>query len=225
MGRADPLILQRRVEIKDAYALLLTEHPALPPEIRDFQVQLETCSLVFNCSQADVTAAVLSQDSHHILSSVPTGWGKTLPMLLAALLMPPGDTIPYFFDDSLDHCTPGSTTSILVPLTTIALQLKAECDKLGISALLSSEVLKMHVTPKDFCSKKGSFHQVGHGPGDLERELLQRPTILIMSVEFLASNEVKCRCHPPMNCTVPKWVKFNLFRLGTPVCAIGHFHQ
>ena len=96
-GGADPLILQRRAEIKDAYARLLVEHPVLPPEIRDFQVQLETCSLVFNCSQADVTAAVLSQDSHHILSSVPTGWGKTLPMLLAALLMPPGDTIPYFF--------------------------------------------------------------------------------------------------------------------------------
>ena len=146
-GGADPLILQRRAEIKDAYDRLLVEHPALPPEIRDIQVQLETCSLVFNCSQADVTAAVLSQDSHHILSSVPTGWGKTLPMLLAALLMPPGDTIPYFFDDSLDHFTPGSTTSILVPLTTIALQLKAECDKLGISALLSSEVLKMHVSP------------------------------------------------------------------------------
>ena len=82
-GRADPLILQRRAEIKDAYARLLEEHPALPPEIRDFQVHLETSSLVFNCSQADVTAAVLSQDSHHILSSVPTGWGKTLPMLLA----------------------------------------------------------------------------------------------------------------------------------------------
>ena len=85
-GRADPLILRRRAEIKDAYARLLTEHPALPPEIRDFQVQLETCSLALNCSQADVTAAALSQDSHHILSSVPTGWGKTLPMLLAALL-------------------------------------------------------------------------------------------------------------------------------------------
>ena len=40
-GRADPLILQRRAEIKDAYARLLTEHPALPSEIRDFQVQVQ----------------------------------------------------------------------------------------------------------------------------------------------------------------------------------------
>ena len=76
-GGADPLILLRRAEIKDAYARLLEEHPALPQEIRDFQVQLETWSLALNCSQADVTAAALSQDSHHILSSVPTGWGKT----------------------------------------------------------------------------------------------------------------------------------------------------
>ena len=54
-----------------------------------------------------------------------------------------------FFEDSLDHFTPGSTTSILVPLTTIAQQLKAECVKLGISALLSSEVLKIHIsTPR-----------------------------------------------------------------------------
>ena len=37
-GGADPLILQRRAEIKDAYTRLLVEHPALPPEIRNFQV-------------------------------------------------------------------------------------------------------------------------------------------------------------------------------------------
>ena len=36
-----------------------------------------------------------------------------------------------------------------MPLTTIAQQLKAECVKLGISALLSSEVLKIHIsTPR-----------------------------------------------------------------------------
>ena len=55
-GRADPLILQRRADIKDAYARLLTEHPALPTEIRDFQVQLETCSLAFNCIHHRLTS-------------------------------------------------------------------------------------------------------------------------------------------------------------------------
>ena len=34
-----------------------------------------------------------------------------------------------------------------MPLTTIAQQLKAECDKLGISALLSSEVLEIYISP------------------------------------------------------------------------------
>ena len=34
-----------------------------------------------------------------------------------------------------------------MPLTTIAQQLKAECDKLGISALLSSEVLEICISP------------------------------------------------------------------------------
>ena len=48
-GGVDPFILQRRAEIKDAYTRVLVEHPALPPEIREFQVQLETCSLSFIC--------------------------------------------------------------------------------------------------------------------------------------------------------------------------------
>jgi len=45
----DPLMLQRRAEMRDAYTQLLREHPALPPEIRDFQVLLETCSLPLKC--------------------------------------------------------------------------------------------------------------------------------------------------------------------------------
>ena len=42
-----------------------------------------------------------------------------------------------------------------------------------------------------------------------------------MSVEFLASNEVKCRCHPPMNCTVPKWVKFNFVKVRDTLLNCG----
>ena len=55
-GGVDPLVLGRRAEIRDAYARLLTEHPALPTEIRDFQVQLETCSLAFNCINHRLTS-------------------------------------------------------------------------------------------------------------------------------------------------------------------------
>ena len=47
-GEADPLILQRRAEIKDVYTRLLVEHPALPPEIRVFQVQLITAIQLYS---------------------------------------------------------------------------------------------------------------------------------------------------------------------------------
>ena len=42
-GGEDPHMMRRRAELKDAYTQLLMEHPALPSEICDFQVQLETC--------------------------------------------------------------------------------------------------------------------------------------------------------------------------------------
>ena len=51
------------------------------------------------------------------------------------------------------------------------------------------------------------------GPGDLERELLLKLTILIISVEFLASNEVKCQCHPPINCTAAIYVIFKFSKV------------
>ena len=57
-------------------------------------------------------------------------------------------------------------------------------------------------------------------PGDLERELLLRPQVLIMSVEFLASTEVICHGHLeilPIK-QIPLWkgeVKFDFSRLGT----------
>ena len=42
--------------------------------------------------QADITgAAIDGQDRHHLLSCLPTGMGTTLPMLLTACLLPPGD--------------------------------------------------------------------------------------------------------------------------------------
>ena len=33
-----PLLLQRRAEVMDAYSLLQHSHPALPPDLHDFQV-------------------------------------------------------------------------------------------------------------------------------------------------------------------------------------------
>ena len=91
---------------------------------------------------------------------------------------------------------------LVVPLTTIAQQFKVECDRLGISALLGSEVnltadfwsaeMLLYVLPPSplyvllNCSY---FTQVD--PSDLGRELKKRPHILITSVEFLSSTEVQ----------------------------------
>ena len=33
-----PLLLQKRAEVMDAYSLLQHSHPALPPDLHDFQV-------------------------------------------------------------------------------------------------------------------------------------------------------------------------------------------
>ena len=42
--------------------------------------------------QADITAAAIDQqDASHILACLPTGMGKTIPMLVTACLLPPGD--------------------------------------------------------------------------------------------------------------------------------------
>ena len=103
---------------------------------------------------------------------------------------------------------PGSTTSIIVPLTTIGNQLKDLCDKHGVTAVLSSEVWirvpsKNDVSLLDkntLCINNGeenfqpSFVQLG--PGDLARELMLRPRVVIMSAEFLAAQEVKFWMHP-----------------------------
>ena len=45
--------------------------------------------------QADIVAAALDTSSggHHLLGALPTGFGKSLPMMVLALLLPPGITI------------------------------------------------------------------------------------------------------------------------------------
>jgi len=135
----DPLLLQRRARLMDTYTQLQQTHPALPPDLHEFQ--------------ADITAAAINQqDRRHILSCLPTGMGKTLPMLLTAQLLPPG-----------------STTLLVAPLTSIKQQLLEDCRKLGFTALVGDQL----------------------PPAELETELLKRPTVLLVSAEFLASTEVR----------------------------------
>ena len=82
---------------------------------------------------------------------------------------------------------------IIAPLTTIKLQLEADCQKLGFSVLVGDQVVRdglgnvHHLRcPPPHCELFDSQHQ----PADLERQLLKRPSVLIVSAEFLASTEV-----------------------------------
>ena len=82
---------------------------------------------------------------------------------------------------------------IIAPLTTIKLQLEADCQKLGFSVLVGDQVVRdglgnvHHLRcPPPHCEPFDSQHQTA----DLERQLLKRPSVLIVSAEFLASTEV-----------------------------------
>ena len=92
-----PLFLQRRAIVKDKYDQLRQTHPALSADLRDFQVYhgsllLDLIAISKILLQADIAGATIDQqDHHHILSCLPTGMGKTLPMLITACLLPPGD--------------------------------------------------------------------------------------------------------------------------------------
>ena len=65
---------------------------------------------------------------------------KSLPMLLSSLFLPQGMTIDYT-GQVQPTFTAGSITVIVVPLTSIADQLKMECSRLGLSAVVGGEVV------------------------------------------------------------------------------------
>ena len=141
-----------------AYQQLRNSHPAFPEVLRDFQVIKSTtnstaCTLL--PLQADIVAAAINaEDGHHILSSLPTGMGKTLPMIVASCFLPPG-VLSFFSMKRSESCLSlphrnllsllqiifqGSTTMIIVPLTTIMQQLEEDCTRLGISFLVGDQV-------------------------------------------------------------------------------------
>ena len=81
---------EERSKILWDYWELRRTHPELPAELRDFQVKANVAeNLTFEnlhilCSALDKT------NSSHIMVALPTGYGKSLPMLLLGLLMPKG---------------------------------------------------------------------------------------------------------------------------------------
>ena len=78
------------------------------------------------------------------MGAVPTGFGKSLPMLVVALLLPPGES-PVdraAFLKCHTHiknygCFAGSTTILIPPLSVIERQLSEDCHKYGIKVLVA----------------------------------------------------------------------------------------
>ena len=89
------------VEGKSPVSIVRLGYPSLPP-LRDFQVASSpTHHIPHNYNmvgqfQADILASAADdEDAFHILSCLPTGYGKSLPMLLLSLFLPQGTTIEY----------------------------------------------------------------------------------------------------------------------------------
>ena len=93
-------ILEKRAHIQDVYEQVRLSYPSLPP-LRDFQVTSIPARHIPHKSQygqfqADIIASAADdEDAFHILSCLPTGYGKSLPMLLLSLFLPQG-TIDYW---------------------------------------------------------------------------------------------------------------------------------
>ena len=133
-------ILEKRAHIQAVYEQVRLGYPSLPP-LRDVQVASIPHKSQHGQFQADfiIASAADDEDASHILSCLPTGYGKSLPMLLLSLFLPQGMTIEYT-GQVQPMFTAGSITVIVVPLTSIADQLKMECSRLGLSAVVGGEV-------------------------------------------------------------------------------------
>ena len=96
---------------ENVFFLLMSSlsYPSLPP-LRDFQVTSIPARHIPHKSQygqfqADIIASAADdEDAFHILSCLPTGYGKSLPMLLLSLFLPQG-TIDYWIYRPISfHC-------------------------------------------------------------------------------------------------------------------------
>ena len=141
-------ILEKRAHIQDVYTQVRFGYPSLPP-LRDFQVASTPAHHIPHKSQhrqfqADIIASAADdEDAFHILSCLPTGYGKSLPMLLLSLFLPQGMTIEYthYTGQGQPAFNAGSITVIVVPLTSIGDQLRMECSRLGLSAVVGGQVV------------------------------------------------------------------------------------
>ena len=83
-------------------------------------------------------SALDADDRSHMMVALPTGYGKTMPMLLLGHLLPTGRNHLELQKNRI--FLPGSITIVVTPTTTIGQQLVADCRKLGIDAVSSGGV-------------------------------------------------------------------------------------
>ena len=149
--------------------------------------------------KADIAACALDQaDNSHVLSCFPTGMGKTLPMLLTSVLLPEGKNYwtncTLIAHDIEAYMCAGSTTIIVAPLRALQAQLKIDCEKAGIDALVGEQVQKRlgRIIYIAFCTSCQKTDDINFQfePEQFKLEMFKLPRILICSPEFLASNEV-----------------------------------
>ena len=100
--------------------------------------------------------------------------------------------------EMISNCTPGSTTVLVVPLTSIAEEVHQECQRLGIRAVVGSQVTSkwnsnFSLDPVLQCysvklNLNSSLLQLD--PEEFKTVMQGQPQLVICSVEFLASREV-----------------------------------
>ena len=162
---------RERERVLSAYERLRVHHPALPPNLRDFQV-------VFHMKRGNFGGEFfLSRSTWSVLWPIAkqgtTCWEPCQPAM--------GSPCPCWWPlfsfrlvQNLRTCTcllylnltfTGSTIVVICPLTTIAQQLMNDCSKYGINALAGHQV-----KPEEFETTLKS----------------NRPRMIIANVEFIA---------------------------------------
>ena len=110
--------------------------------------------------KADIIWAALDQDDQqHLMGAVPTGFGKSLPMLVVALLLPPGESPVdkaaflkchtcqklWMLGRFYNYPYPSSHRS-----SVIERQLSEDCHKYGIKVLVGSQVRTVQILLRAF---------------------------------------------------------------------------
>ena len=191
-----PLLLQRRAEVMDAYSLLQHSHPALPPDLHDFQVCcLKTCLpsewhwKYDNCRPTSSPPLLTRRIGTTSSPVCLLAWAKLCPCCSQASSF---HRVIFFSHVPITTCSfkvrrlwllrhsPQSSFSWRPTVRSLDFQLLSETRYCEMDLVITFVALPPHCEPFD------SQHQ----PADLERQLLKRPSVLIVSAEFLASTEV-----------------------------------